>query len=57
LAERFSPEIFTYQPDFTYPPNFHLSAGRHEKYALIGQLKQDLEFIIKLKVGQNKNFG
>jgi hypothetical protein len=35
----------------------HLYARRQEIYALIGQLKQDLEFTIKLRGGQSKNFG
>jgi hypothetical protein len=36
---------------------FHLYAGRQEKNDLIGQLEQNLEFIIKLKGGQSYNFG
>jgi hypothetical protein len=36
---------------------FHLYAGRRGRYALIGQLKQDLEFIIYLKGSQSKNLG
>jgi hypothetical protein len=46
VGETFFAENLHLYAGFHLFAEFHLYAGRRGRYALIGQLKQDLEFII-----------